>query len=184
VVAEGFEAGGHNGREETTSLVLTPLVRESVTIPVIAAGGIASGKQMLAAFALGAEGVQVGTRFVCTPEASSHAAFKQAVLDAPEGGTQLMLKKLAPVRLLKNPFFYQVQEAENKGASKEELQQLLGRARAKSGMFEGNLEEGELEIGQVSAQIHAIQPAADIVLELLQSFEQTLLQLSASYLAK
>jgi enoyl-[acyl-carrier protein] reductase II len=184
VVAEGFEAGGHNGREETTSLVLTPLVRESVTIPVIAAGGIASGKQMLAAFALGAEGVQVGTRFVCTPEASSHAAFKQAVIDAPEGGTQLMLKKLAPVRLLKNPFFYQVQEAENKGASKEELQQLLGRARAKSGMFEGNLEEGELEIGQVSAQIHAIQPAADIVLELLQSFEQTLLQLSASYLAK
>jgi enoyl-[acyl-carrier protein] reductase II len=184
VVAEGFEAGGHNGREETTSLVLTPIVRESVTIPVIAAGGIASGKQMLAAFALGAEGVQVGTRFVCTPEASSHAAFKQAVIDAPEGGTQLMLKKLAPVRLLKNPFFYQVQEAENKGASKEELQQLLGRARAKSGMFEGNLEEGELEIGQVSAQIHAIQPAADIVLELLQSFEQTLLQLSASYLAK
>jgi enoyl-[acyl-carrier protein] reductase II len=184
VVAEGFEAGGHNGREETTSLVLTPIVRESVSIPVIAAGGIASGKQMLAAFALGAEGVQVGTRFVCTPEASSHAAFKQAVIDAPEGGTQLMLKKLAPVRLLKNPFFYQVQEAENKGASKEELQQLLGRARAKSGMFEGNLEEGELEIGQVSAQIHAIQPAADIVLELLQTFEQTLLQLSASYLTK
>jgi enoyl-[acyl-carrier protein] reductase II len=184
VVAEGFEAGGHNGREETTSLVLTPIVRESVTIPVIAAGGIASGQQMLAAFALGADGVQVGTRFVCTPEASSHAAFKQAVIDAPEGGTQLMLKKLAPVRLLKNPFFYQVLEAENKGASKEELQQLLGRARAKSGMFEGNLEEGELEIGQVSAQINAIQPAADIVLELLQSFEQTLLQLSASYLAK
>ena len=184
VVAEGFEAGGHNGREETTSLVLTPIVRESVTIPVIAAGGIASGQQMLAAFALGAEGVQVGTRFVCTPEASSHAAFKQAVLEAPEGGTQLMLKKLAPVRLLKNPFFYQVQEAENKGASKEELEQLLGRARAKSGMFEGNLEEGELEIGQVSAQIKSIQPAADIVLELLQTFEQTMLQLSASYLAK
>jgi enoyl-[acyl-carrier protein] reductase II len=184
VVAEGFEAGGHNGREETTSLVLTPIVRESVTIPVIAAGGIASGKQMLAAFALGAEGVQVGTRFVCTPEASSHPAFKQAVIDAPEGGTQLMLKKLAPVRLLKNPFFYQVQEAENKGASKEELEQLLGRARAKSGMFEGNLEEGELEIGQVSAQIKSIQPAADIVLELLQTFEQTLLQLSASYLTK
>jgi len=184
VVAEGFEAGGHNGREETTSLVLTPIVREAVTIPVIAAGGIASGKQMLAAFALGAEGVQVGTRFVCTPEASSHAAFKQAIIDAPEGGTQLMLKKLAPVRLLKNPFFHQVQEAENRGASKEELEQLLGRARAKTGMFEGNLIDGELEIGQVSAQIHAIQPAADIVLELIQTFEQTLLQLSSSYLVK
>jgi len=139
---------------------------------------------MLAAFVLGAEGVQVGTRFVCTPEASSHAAFKQAVIDAPEGGTQLMLKKLAPVRLLKNPFFHQVQEAENRGASKEELEQLLGRARAKTGMFEGNLAEGELEIGQVSAQINAIQPAADIVLELIQTFEQTLQQLSASYLVK
>jgi len=181
VVAEGFEAGGHNGREETTSMVLTPLVVDSVSIPVIAAGGIASGRQMMAAFALGAAGVQVGSRFVCTPEASSHIAFKEAILQAPEGGTQLMLKKLAPVRLMKNAFFQQVQEAESRGAEKEELQQLLGRARAKLGMFEGDLQQGELEIGQVSAQIKSIIPAADIVLELLHEFEQTLQQLSTNY---
>ena len=182
VVAEGFEAGGHNGREETTTLVLTPLVKKAVSIPVIAAGGIGSGSQMLAAFALGAEGVQVGSRFVCTPEASSHDAFKQAVLQASEGSTQLMLKKLAPVRLLKNEFFQQVQDAENRGAGKEELQQILGRARAKLGMFEGNLQEGELEIGQVSAQIKKIQPAAEIIQEMLIEFEQGIASINNNYL--
>lgn len=181
VVAEGFEAGGHNGREETTTLVLTQLVSKAVSIPVISAGGIGSGKQMLAAFALGAEGVQVGSRFVCTPEASSHEAFKQAVLQSSEGSTHLMLKKLAPVRLLKNEFFQQVQAAENRGAGKEELQQLLGRARAKLGMFEGNLQEGELEIGQVSAQIKKIQPAAEIIQEMLTEFEQCITSLAAQY---
>jgi enoyl-[acyl-carrier protein] reductase II len=170
VVAEGFEAGGHNGREETTSMVLVPLVREAVSIPVIAAGGIATGRQMLAAFALGAEGVQVGSRFVCTPEASSHQAFKEAVVAAPEGATLLSLKKLAPVRLLRNDFFRQVQEAEGRGASQEELQQLLGRGRAKKGMFEGNMEEGELEIGQVSSMIKDIRPAGEIVQQLVAEF--------------
>lgn len=183
VVAEGFEAGGHNGREETTTLVLTPLVKKAVSIPVIAAGGIGSGSQMLAAFALGAEGVQVGSRFVCTPEASSHDAFKQAVLQASEGSTQLMLKKLAPVRLLKNEFFQQVQDSENRGAGKEELQQILGRARAKLGMFEGNLREGELEIGQVSAQIKKIQPAAEIIQEMLIEFEQGIASINNNYLS-
>jgi enoyl-[acyl-carrier protein] reductase II len=170
VVAEGFEAGGHNGREETTTMVLVPLVRAAVDIPVIAAGGIATGKQMLASFALGADGVQVGSRFVCTPEASSHQAFKDAILAAPEGATLLSLKKLAPVRLLKNDFFWQVQEAESRGASKEELQELLGRGRAKKGMFEGNLQEGELEIGQVSSLIQDIRPAGEIVQELVTEF--------------
>lgn len=170
VVAEGFEAGGHNGREETTSMVLVPLVREAVSIPVIAAGGIATGRQMLAAFALGAVGVQVGSRFVCTPEASSHQAFKEAVVAAPEGATLLSLKKLAPVRLLRNDFFRQVQEAEGRGAGQEELQQLLGRGRAKKGMFEGNMEEGELEIGQVSSMIKDIRPAGEIVQQLVAEF--------------
>lgn len=170
VVAEGFEAGGHNGREETTSMVLVPLVREAVSIPVIAAGGIATGRQMLAAFALGADGVQVGSRFVCTPEASSHQAFKEAVIAATEGATLLSLKKLAPVRLLRNDFFRQVQEAEGRGASQEELQQLLGRGRAKKGMFEGNMEEGELEIGQVSSMIKDIRPAGEIVQQLVAEF--------------
>lgn len=171
VVAEGFEAGGHNGREETTSMVLVPLVREAVTLPVIAAGGIATGRQMLAAFALGADGVQVGSRFVCTPEASSHQAFKEAVVAAPEGATLLSLKKLAPVRLLQNDFFRQVQEAESRGASQEELQQLLGRGRAKKGMFEGNMKDGELEIGQVSSLIKDIRPAGEIVSELVHEFQ-------------
>jgi enoyl-[acyl-carrier protein] reductase II len=177
VVAEGFEAGGHNGREETTTLVLVPLVRAAVKIPVMAAGGIATGSQMLAAFALGADGVQVGSRFVCTPEASSHITFKDAVVAAPEGATLLSLKKLAPVRLLKNDFFDQVQAAETRGAGKEELQQLLGRGRAKRGMFEGDLKEGELEIGQVSSLIHDIRPAGDIVRALVSEFEQTRQQL-------
>ncbi len=170
VVAEGFEAGGHNGREETTTLILVPAVREAVKIPVIAAGGIGTGKQMLAAMVLGADGVQVGTRFVCTPEASSHIAFKEAVIKAEEGDTQLSLKKIVPVRLLKNRFFEQVKEAEARGAGEEELRQLLGRARAKRGMFEGNLEEGELEIGQVSALIREIKPAAEVVDEIWNDF--------------
>lgn len=163
VVAEGFEAGGHNGREETTTMVLVPMVAEALSIPVIAAGGIASGKAMLAAVCLGAEGVQIGSRFVCATESSAHDAFKQEVVAAKEGSTTLTLKELAPVRLLHNPFFQQVQEAYRNGASVEDLKNLLGRARAKRGMFEGDLVEGELEIGQVSATIHRIEPAASIV---------------------
>ncbi len=166
VVAEGFEAGGHNGREETTTMVLIPAVCNAVSIPVIAAGGIATGRQMLAAMVLGAAGVQVGSRFVATPEASSHINFKEAVVKAKEGDTQLSLKKLTPVRLIKNTFFEQVQLAEDKCASTEELQQLLGRGRAKKGMFEGDLEEGELEIGQVSAIINEIKPAREVVNEI------------------
>ena len=146
VVAEGFEAGGHNGREETTTMVLIPAVTEAVHIPVIAAGGIATGRQMLAAMVLGAEGVQVGSRFVASEEASSHDNFKKAVIHATEGDTQLSMKKLTPVRLLKNTFYEQVQQAELRGAGAEELLQLLGRARAKRGMYEGDLDEGELEI--------------------------------------
>lgn len=166
VVAEGFEAGGHNGREETTTMVLIPAVCNAVSIPVIAAGGIATGRQMLAVMVLGAAGVQVGSRFVATPEASSHINFKEAVLKAKEGDTQLSLKKLTPVRLIKNTFFEQVQLAEDKCASTEELQQLLGRGRAKKGMFEGDLVEGELEIGQVSAIINEIKPAREVVNEI------------------
>ena len=171
VVAEGFEAGGHNGREETTSMVLIPLVREAVTIPLIAAGGIATGKQMLAAMVLGADGVQVGSRFVCTLEASSHIAFKEAVIKAVEGDTLLTMKKLMPVRLLKNNFFEKVRNAELRGADEKEMEALLGRARAKKGMFEGDLLEGELEIGQVSAMIHSIKPAADIVNEIWNEYQ-------------
>jgi len=179
VVAEGFEAGGHNGREETTTMVLIPAVCEQVQIPVIAAGGIGSGKAMAAAFALGAEGVQVGSRFVATPEASSHADFKAAVLQAKEGDTALSLKKLTPVRLLRNRFYESVKTAEDQGATAEELLTLLGRSRAKKGMFEGQLEEGELEIGQVSALIHAIKPAASIVQEIWEEYLQTCKRLSA-----
>jgi enoyl-[acyl-carrier protein] reductase II len=178
VVAEGFEAGGHNGREETTTLVLIPSVVDAVSIPVIAAGGIATGKQMLAAFALGAAGVQVGSRFVATPEASSHINFKKLILDSSEGDTVLSLKKLTPVRLLKNKFFQQVADAESNGASIEELQQLLGRGRAKLGMFEGDLEEGELEIGQVSAMLSEIQPASEVVEEIWKEFLSRAEQLS------
>jgi len=172
VVAEGFEAGGHNGREETTSFVLIPLVRQAVSIPVIAAGGIATGRQMLAAIALGADGVQVGSRFVASEEASSHLSFKNAVIHATEGDTHLSLKQLVPVRLLKNRFFEQVREAEARGASKEELAGLLGRGRAKKGMFEGDLENGELEIGQVAALIRSIIPAGDIVREIWQEYNE------------
>jgi enoyl-[acyl-carrier protein] reductase II len=178
VVAEGFEAGGHNGREETTTMVLIPAVCERVSIPVIAAGGIGSGKAMAAAFALGAAGVQIGSRFVASLEASSHPHFKQAVIDAKEGDTFLAMKKLTPVRLLKNPFFETVKAAEDNGADKEALMALLGRARAKTGMFEGQLEEGELEIGQVCATIHEIKPAAAIVAEVWEEFETTIKKLA------
>lgn len=174
VVAEGFEAGGHNGREETTTFVLIPAVKEKITIPLIAAGGIATGKQMLAAMILGADAVQIGSRFVCTPEASNHLLFKQAVIDAKEGDTLLSMKKSIPVRLLKNSFFEQIHAAENNGATAEELQQILGRARAKKGMFEGDLKEGELEIGQVSAIINDIKPAAEIVTEIWNEFNTAL----------
>ncbi len=170
VVAEGFEAGGHNGREETTTLCLIPAVREAISIPLIAAGGIGSGRSMFAAMALGAEGVQIGSRFVCTPEASSHQAFKEAILAAGEGDTILTLKSLTPVRLIKNQFFKQVAEAEAAGAGKAALEDLLGRARAKRGMAEGDLLEGELEIGQVSAMIREIRPAAEIVAGIWNEF--------------
>lgn len=176
VVAEGFEAGGHNGREETTTMVLVPAVCEVVSIPVIAAGGIATGRQMLAAMVLGADGVQIGSRFVASTEASSHIDFKNLVINAKEGDTQLSLKKLAPVRLLKNNFYNQVSAAEKNGAPAEELQNLLGRGRAKKGMFEGNIDEGELEIGQVSALIKNIKPAAEIVKEIYTSYEEALRQ--------
>lgn len=170
VVAEGFEAGGHNGREETTSFVLIPAVCERISIPVIAAGGIATGRQMLAAMILGASGVQVGSRFVASDEASSHMNFKQAVVNAAEGDTMLSLKQLTPVRLIKNNFYNQVKLAEENCAPVAQLQELLGRGRAKRGMFEGELEEGELEIGQVSALIHKIQPAAGIVAEIWNEY--------------
>ena len=174
VVAEGFEAGGHNGREETTTMVLIPAVAKSVNIPVIAAGGIATGKQMLAAMVLGASGVQMGSRFIASEEASSHINFKNKVINTTEGDTVLALKKLTPVRLIKNKFYDEVQAAEARCASSEELEILLGRGRAKKGMFEGNLEEGELEIGQVSALFSKIQPVSAIISEVWQEFEQYL----------
>lgn len=170
VVAEGFEAGGHNGREETTTMVLVPLVKNAVKIPVIAAGGIATGGAMLAAFALGAEGVQVGTRFAASVEASIHENFKMKIIGSKEGDTILAMKKIIPVRMIKNKFYHQVQEAEDRGASAEELKQILGRARAKRGMFEGDLEEGELEIGEVSALVRDIKPAVQIVEDLWKEF--------------
>ncbi|MDX2003257.1 MAG: nitronate monooxygenase [Chitinophagales bacterium] len=170
VVAEGFEAGGHNGREETTTLVLIPMVRDAIKIPLIAAGGIASGRAMMAAMALGAEGVQVGTRFAATIESSGHDNFKYSIVQAGEGDTMLTLKQITPVRLIKNKFYQEVVEAEARGASKEELALLLGRARAKKGMFEGDLDEGELEVGQVVAQIDDIPPAASILSELWNEF--------------
>jgi len=170
VVAEGFEAGGHNGREETTSMILIPAVSNAVDIPVIAAGGIATGRQMLAAMVMGADGVQMGSRFVASLEASAHENFKNAVVNATEGSTQLSLKKLVPVRLLKNAFFKKVIEAEERGAAKEELLDLLGRARAKRGMFEGDLEEGELEIGQVAALLDNILPAETIIKNIWTEF--------------
>ncbi|MBN1821536.1 MAG: nitronate monooxygenase [Prolixibacteraceae bacterium] len=170
IVAEGFEAGGHNGREETTTMSLIPSVRTCVKIPILAAGGIASGKSMFAAMALGADGAQVGTRFVLSEESSAHPAFKNLVSELSEGGTKLSLKKLAPVRLIKNKFFETINQAEAEGKSAEELKTILGRGRAKIGMFEGDLEEGELEIGQVSANINTILPVSEIINEIISEY--------------
>ena len=171
VVAEGFEAGGHNGREETTTLTLIPMVKEKIKIPLIAAGGIATGRGMLAAMVLGADGVQMGSRFVASVESSAHDNFKNTVVNTKEGETQLTLKELAPVRLIKNKFFQEIQDLYAQGATKEDLIQLLGRARAKRGMFEGNLDDGELEIGQIAGLIHKIQPVHEIIEEIISEFE-------------
>ncbi|MCI9844661.1 NAD(P)H-dependent flavin oxidoreductase [Flavobacterium pectinovorum] len=171
IVAEGFEAGGHNGREETTTLTLIPMVKEKIQIPIIAAGGIATGRGMLATMILGADGVQVGSRFAASTESSSHHNFKQKIVDIKEGDTQLTLKELAPVRLIKNKFYEDVQDLYKKCPSKEDLVQLLGRARAKKGMFEGDLEEGELEIGQIAGLIHEILPVEKIINEMIADFE-------------
>jgi enoyl-[acyl-carrier protein] reductase II len=170
IVAEGFEAGGHNGREETTTMCLIPMVREEVSIPLIAAGGIGSGKTMLAAMALGADGVQIGSRFAASEESSAHQNFKNAIVEAGDGSTQLTLKELTPVRLIKNKFYNDIQEAYNRKVGADELRELLGRARAKHGMFEGDLDEGELEIGQIAGYIHDIKPAATIVKEIVEEF--------------
>jgi enoyl-[acyl-carrier protein] reductase II len=172
IVAEGFEAGGHNGREETTTFTLIPMVKDKISIPLIAAGGIATGRGMLAAMVLGADGVQVGSRFAASLESSSHESFKQTIVDVKEGDTQLTLKELAPVRLIKNKFYQDVQELYEKCPTKEELVSLLGRARAKRGMFEGDLIEGELEIGQIAGLIKKVVPAKDIVTEMITDFEQ------------
>ena len=182
IVAEGFEAGGHNGREETTTLVLIPQVKNAITIPLIAAGGIGSGRAMAAVFALGAQGVQIGSRFVTTQESSAHINFKNAIIEAKEGDTQLSLKQLTPVRLLKNPFFERVNELEKKGASAEELAALLGRGRAKKGMFEGNLTEGELEIGQVSGGIDKIQSVKEVIDEIITEYNSVIKTMENSFL--
>jgi enoyl-[acyl-carrier protein] reductase II len=174
IVAEGFEAGGHNGREETTTMCLIPSVAKAVEIPVIAAGGIASGKAMLAARVLGAEGVQIGSRFIATPESSAHIAFKNKILNAQEGDTKLTLKELTPVRLLNNPFSEEIESLYKKHGTVEELTQLLGRGRAKKGMFEGDLVQGELEVGQVSAEIKEIKPAAEILQEIIREYKDIL----------
>lgn len=170
VIAEGFEAGGHNGREETTTLCLVPAVVDAVSIPVVAAGGIGDGRSMLAAMTLGADGVQIGTRFVASVESSAHGRFKEAVVHAEEGSTELTLKELTPVRLLNGGFLQQVRAAYARGASREELHDLLGRGRAKNGMFEGDIESGELEIGQVSSRVNAVQPVSDIIREIVTEF--------------
>ncbi|MFV9551290.1 NAD(P)H-dependent flavin oxidoreductase [Algibacter sp. PT7-4] len=173
VVAEGFEAGGHNGRDETTTLTLIPMVKEQIQIPLIAAGGIATGKAMLATMVLGADGVQIGSRFVASEESSAHNAFKNAVVNAKEGDTQLTLKELAPVRLIKNSFYNKLQALYKTGPTPEQLKELLGRARAKKGMFEGDLNEGELEIGQISGLIHDIKPVSKIVEDIIKEFEKS-----------
>jgi enoyl-[acyl-carrier protein] reductase II len=184
LVAEGFEAGGHNGREETTTMTLIPLIKKAIKIPLIAAGGIGSGPAMLAAIALGADGVQVGSRFVATPEASSHLNFKEEVLRSKQGSTLLTLKELTPVRMIKNPFYKKISALYKSGADIDELKKTLGRGRAKKGMFEGDLIEGELEIGQVSAQINSIIPAADILKEFIESYNKTLSSLTKMYAFK
>ena len=171
IVAEGFEAGGHNGRDETTTLTLIPMVKEQIKIPIIAAGGIATGRGMLAVMVLGADGVQVGSRFVASEESSAHRSFKDVVVNAKEGDTKLTLKELAPVRMIRNKFYEDIAELYKTGPSVEQLQELLGRTRAKRGMFEGDLEEGELEIGQISGLIHEIKPAAIIIEEMMAEFE-------------
>ena len=173
IVAEGFEAGGHNGREETTTFTLIPMVKEKIIIPLIAAGGIASGRGMLAAMVLGADGVQIGSRFVASEESSAHINFKNVVVKTEDGGTHLTLKELTPVRLIKNEFYNQIQDLYQQKPSTEQLKKLLGRARAKKGIFEGDLEEGELEIGQIAGLIHQIKPAAEILEEIIIEFEQT-----------
>ena len=178
IVAEGFEAGGHNGKEETTTFVLIPQIKSSISLPIIAAGGIATGTQMAAAFTLGADGVQIGSRFVATFESSAHENFKNKIIQAKEGDTQLTLKQLTPVRLIKNKFFDEVIQAEQSGASIEELKNLLGKARAKKGMFEGDLIDGELEIGQVSASINEIKTAAEVVNEIYSEFKSVIKKIS------
>lgn len=172
IVAEGFEAGGHNGIEETTTMVLIPLIKKAVDLPLIAAGGIGTGRQMLAAFVLGAEGVQIGSRFVASVESSAHINFKNKVVEAKDGDTVLSLKKVVPVRLIKNKFYRDIKTAEDRGAEAEELKSILGRGRAKKGMFEGDMDEGELEIGQVSALIEDIKPAGEILKEIVDEFEE------------
>ncbi|EHO09052.1 putative enoyl-(acyl-carrier-protein) reductase II [Myroides odoratimimus CCUG 12901] len=172
IVAEGFEAGGHNGREETTTLTLIPMVREKITVPLIAAGGIATGRGMLAAMVLGADGVQMGTRFIASKESSAHDNFKNLLLDVQEGDTVLTLKELAPVRLIKNEFYTGLQALYAKNPSVEDLKEYLGRARAKKGMFEGDLVEGELEVGQISGLIHKIEPVSDIIKNIIAEFDQ------------
>ena len=174
IVAEGFEAGGHNGREETTTLTLIPHVAEQCSLPLIAAGGIASGKAMCAVMALGAEGIQVGSRFAVAAESSAHPSFKQKVWDTPEGGTLLSLKKLAPTRLIKNEFFEQVKAAEDGGAPADTLKELLGKGRAKKGMFEGDLREGELEIGQIASMLNGPESVADIIGDIITEYNRCL----------
>ena len=182
IVAEGFEAGGHNGWEETTTLVLIPQITSAVKIPVMAAGGIGTGKTMLAAMVLGAEGVQVGSRFVTSIESSAHINFKNMILQAKEGSTQLSLKQLTPVRMLKNKFWEEVVYAESNGASKEDLAILLGRARAKKGMFEGDMVEGELEIGQISGSINHIKTAGEIIVEMVKEYNVMLSKIANTQL--
>jgi enoyl-[acyl-carrier protein] reductase II len=172
IVAEGFEAGGHNGREETTTLCLIPMIKKAVNIPVIAAGGIGSGNAIAACMALGADGVQIGSLFASSTESSAHQNFKNKIIETGDGGTELSLKSLTPVRLIKNPFYDLVKQAEQNCASKEELTQLLGRGRAKKGMFEGDMIEGELEIGQVSSMIHESRPVSELFTNLLKEYKQ------------
>jgi enoyl-[acyl-carrier protein] reductase II len=172
VVCEGFEAGGHNGREETTTFTLIPMVKEQLKIPVIAAGGIATGRGMLAAMILGADGVQIGSRFAATKESSAHQNFKEKIINVKDGDTQLTLKELAPVRLIKNKFYYQVQDLYRQNPTKEELKDLLGRARAKKGIFEGDLEDGELEIGQIAGIIHEIKPSKEVLNDIIKEFNE------------
>ena len=174
LVAEGFEAGGHNGREESTTFTLIPMVKEKINLPLIAAGGIASGSGMFAAIALGADGVQIGSRFVASEESSAHINFKNRVVDTEDGGTRLTLKELTPVRLIKNSFYDQIEELYRNNASEEDLKELLGRARAKRGMFEGDMDEGELEIGQIAGLINNIQPASKILQEILNQYNEIL----------